>query len=1055
MSQSQPRRDPAFERFATANPPKPALVGRISEMQQLSTALMRVARGHGSTIFLTGEAGIGKTRLAQEALAIARTRGFRVLQTRAFQVEDGLAYAPFIGAIGPFLRSLDLARQLPLVTGLPDLGRLFGGLRLPTPEPLSDPAVEKMRLFEAVACLIERLARQSPLVVFLDDLHWADPASLELFHYVARGLAELKALLLATCTSPQLNLARGLRPMLQSLQRAGLAEEMPVSRLVAQDIASMARGLLGDELPPTLLDLLNARTGGTPLYVEALVHAFIDAGQLVRKTGRWELEPGAADVLPASVRELVAQTLERLEGTERRAFDLIAVIGGSAPHRLVQVVSGLEHDVLVETLRRLKSLGLVDEEVVGPEVTYRLTHPLVQEVAYADLPEMARRHLHAAIANALERLLPQDATLSSYPTPSIASGQALGQLARHYRGAGSEADQSRALEILLAAGQRAREAYANDEAARYLGAALVLVRNGVRPRSESSYAGLLFPPLLEWLGEAWQGVGELGAAVAVWEEALTEQEHLGDLAAVARLRRSLATVEWDRGHFDAAQAHLDAGLATLAERELSPELISLCLARITFLTRLGQLDRALAEAAEMMALARRLDSPRTEAEAHFAQFSVCLERWEMSAARLHAFGALASAEAAGDPLLIHRAHDRVAAVALARGQHRLARRHAEIGLHLAQSLGAPALEVAQRQWLVLADCFSGAWEQALRGADEALALARRVGITRIAGFFLGQRAMALIMHGDLAGAEAVVGEIRAALGAGPPVDRHAFGSLPLVEMSLAHESGKDEQALAIAAPLAKPGQPIATAGFPPLAVPLLLSMLAEAQVTAGQPENALATARILDGLDAADAGRPEGWTDETAETRYVASLQSAAEVSYLSALAAYAEGLARRALGETDAALACLAEAAEASAALEMPFDLARARLEWARTASATSSVSRQAAVDAATQSLAIFERLGARRYAQRARRLCHRLGAHPPVARRGRRMDEPLSARELEVARLVVDGLTTAEIANRLFISQHTATTHLRRIYSRLGINSRAMLARYVVEAGLIDAQS
>ena len=174
------------------------LVGRSAEMDQLAAGLERVAHGQGCVMFLVGEAGIGKTRLAHEALALAREQGFLVLEGSAYTLEGHLAYAPILAIFGPFLRRLDSPRQAQLVSGLSDLGRLFNDLRLPAPLPLGNPALEKTRLFEAVARLLERLARETPVLLFLDDLHWADPASIELLHYLARGIADQSVLVLGT-----------------------------------------------------------------------------------------------------------------------------------------------------------------------------------------------------------------------------------------------------------------------------------------------------------------------------------------------------------------------------------------------------------------------------------------------------------------------------------------------------------------------------------------------------------------------------------------------------------------------------------------------------------------------------------------------------------------------------------------------------------------------------------------------------------------------------------------------------------------------------------------
>jgi DNA-binding CsgD family transcriptional regulator len=207
-------------------------------------------------------------------------------------------------------------------------------------------------------------------------------------------------------------------------------------------------------------------------------------------------------------------------------------------------------------------------------------------------------------------------------------------------------------------------------------------------------------------------------------------------------------------------------------------------------------------------------------------------------------------------------------------------------------------------------------------------------------------------------------------------------------------------------------------------LPLAPSLLAEAQVAAGEPVAALAVARAL---AAVDGGAP-----------------------YTAAAAARLEGLARSVLGEHAAALACLERAGTAFAALELPFEAARARMEWAALATTSDPSAAQTAL---TESLAAFERLGAGRYADRTRRLLRELGVRPPAPRRSRPTGGALSARELEVARLVADRLTNAEIASRLVLSPRTVTTHLERIYARLGIGSRGELARYVVAAGLVAA--
>ncbi len=971
---------------------RPPLVGRHAEMDQLAAQLSRAAGRQGCAMFLVGEAGIGKTRLAHEALVLAHERGFLVLEGSAYALEGRLAYAPILAALGPFLRRLDSSRQARLVSGLPDLGRLFTDLRLPAPSPLGDPALEKTRLFEAVARLLERLARETPVLLFLDDLHWADPASIELLHYLARGIADQAVLVLGTYRAEEIDTARGLRQLLTSLRRAGLASEVALARLEPEAVAELAAGLLGGSAPGKLLALLGARAGGTPLFVEALIRTLVDADQLRKRGESWTLGTNPEPVLPPDIRDLILGRLQHLDATERRVLDLITVSGGSVPHIVLREAGEWPDEVLLEAVQRLYTTGLVVEGVDGAEVIYIITHPLIQEVAYAELPEMARRRAHAAIAFALERVRPDD----------------LDRLARHYQAAGSQVDAHRALEVLLAAGERAYGLYANDQAAQYFGAALALMREDRRTQ--------LLPSVLERLGEAWERVGETAAAITVWSEARTLHERMRNASALARLHRRLALAEWDRGHFDAAQAHLEAGLQALAGSEPSAELAELLHVRVILLGRRGDYEGVSASAQHLAALAEQLISRRVLAEAFLAQLRSFSANLNVVAARELAQRALTEAELADEPLLVQRAHDLLALFAYALGEHRVARNHAMLSLAVARQLGAPTLEVYPRNRLVSVNLMAGKWDEALRESAEVVALARRLGFARGIAGALGMRALVHVYCGDLDEATACLAEAHEIFGGGAMPDRNIFNQVALTEMLLALERA---DVTGIQATLSRLDQMLMATDFPLLAQ----ALLAEAQVMVGEPERALTLAENL-------------------------MAHTAPENGFAAALGSRIKGLAQQALGQPTEALPCLGQASRVFTAMEMPFDAARARLEWATLIAATDVA---LAVPALQESLDVFERLGARRYARRARRLLYKLGTRPRSTPHRSPGTTPLSSREIEIVRLVAEDLTNAEIAERLIISPRTVTTHLDRIYARLSINSRTALVRYAIEAGLV----
>ncbi|MDO8671929.1 MAG: AAA family ATPase [Dehalococcoidia bacterium] len=527
--------------------PASPFVGREEELQRLAAALALASHGKGGVIFLTGEPGIGKTRLAREALAVAKERGFTILDGRAYPLEVGLAYAPLVDAFRPLIGKADPARLKSLAGDLPSLGHLFEGLRLPPSvlamEGLDDPALEKTRLFEAISRFFERLTQEAPVTLFIDDLHWADSATLELLHYLARGLSDQAGLILASYRAGSMDSAHRLRELVEPLQRAGLADEMALYRLKPDASHKLIRGILGGDAPNGLLSLLDARAGGTPLFIEALIDALIQSGKLKRSTGEndgWVLNPDGATGLPQNVRRLILERLDRLATIERRVLDLLAIMGDATSHAILRTASDLEEETILGALRRLRVVGLVADGIDGLDVTYSITHPLIQEVAYAELPEMERRRAHLTAIKAIE---------------SLAEGQqnAMSRLARHYLGAGSEADSERALAALVAAGERALLLCANEEAARHFEAALAIARRRGLTESLADREEPLLPWLLDRLGEALERVGRPEAAVDVWDEALVERERAGDAVGAARLHSRLALVEWDRGQFDIAK----------------------------------------------------------------------------------------------------------------------------------------------------------------------------------------------------------------------------------------------------------------------------------------------------------------------------------------------------------------------------------------------------------------------------------------------------------------------------------------------------------------------
>ena len=272
------------------------LVGRDAELRVLRTVLPRVLENQAQVLAVSGQAGVGKSRLAQECMAVARDRGFLPLAGAGGALQQDLAYAPLVEALRPLVCAPAEPGRSALVEGLPDLGRLFGDLSLPPSPELRDPGLERTRMFESVCRLLERASARQPVVLLLDDAHWADRGSLALLHYLVRGLAGRPILAILTYRDDEADEALG--ELLAGLRRAGALTELPLTGLSDEAVGLLAHNLLDGAVPAGLLDVLTSRSGGLPLFVDALVGSFVESGALYRYEGLWALAPEHAEAVP-------------------------------------------------------------------------------------------------------------------------------------------------------------------------------------------------------------------------------------------------------------------------------------------------------------------------------------------------------------------------------------------------------------------------------------------------------------------------------------------------------------------------------------------------------------------------------------------------------------------------------------------------------------------------------------------------------------------------------------------------------------------------------------
>jgi DNA-binding NarL/FixJ family response regulator len=482
------------------------LVGRERECAQLASPVADALAGHGSLILLAGEAGVGKTMLVR-----------RVLTRSSLIVLEGVATPGGTSAFGPLVQVLRGYLRLP--NGGPLIeGPLAAHLALLLPElGPADPAGDPATLFEAIRLALATIAARQPTALFLDDLQWADDATLELLPALARTLPEQPLLVLAAYRSDELPRGHPIRRMRSELRRSGQLRQVLVEPLDAEATAALVDRTLGSAAP-TLRRAVFDRTDGIPLYVTELAAALAASGLLQPGPSGLELLDGADVPLPDSVRDAVLLRATGLSDDARAAAMAAAVAGQVFDPELVRAVAGLEAwpD---ELLRQ----GIITEESSG-RMAFR--HALIRDAFYGDIPWTTRIKLHSAVAQRLT---------TDRVTPNV--------VAEHWV-LGRQHDRAR--EALLAAADEFCTLHAYRDGARAFRRALELWPESADERSRLDS--------LERLARCTELAGDLGAAATVWREVADGRQRDDDLLRLGDAQRRLAAVLELQGRWQEALA---------------------------------------------------------------------------------------------------------------------------------------------------------------------------------------------------------------------------------------------------------------------------------------------------------------------------------------------------------------------------------------------------------------------------------------------------------------------------------------------------------------------
>jgi hypothetical protein len=430
------------------------LVGRRAELDRLRGILTDTLGGRGQMVLLSGEPGVGKSRLAQEMLVQARLSGARVLRGGSYEFEAATPYLPFVEALRGWLNETgDEALREATVDIAPDLARLAPELAVrlgPFPErPPLTPAEERLRLYDAVARLFRRLAGRG-LVVFLDDLHWADQGSLALVHSLLRNITADPILILGAYREVELDRSHPLAAALVEWNRERLVTRLPLGRLSAAETRSFLATLFGQEtVGEAFAGAIHKETEGNPFFLEEVVKALIEQGQIYRDGNEWMSDTAENLAIPQSVKEAIGRRLDRLTPVCLEALHLAAALGKVFNFAELAAASGRSEDELLDALDEAGHAQLLRADTGD---RFAFTHDKIREVLYGETNPVRRRRLHHRILEAIERV--HAGRLEDHIT----------DLAHHAVQAG---EMAKGFDYSLRAVDRSERVYAHDEARRY------------------------------------------------------------------------------------------------------------------------------------------------------------------------------------------------------------------------------------------------------------------------------------------------------------------------------------------------------------------------------------------------------------------------------------------------------------------------------------------------------------------------------------------------------------------------------------------------------------
>lgn len=690
-----------------------SLVGREEELVPVLRALPPRDADVPRLVLFAAEAGTGKTRMLAETAWRARDAGVLTLAGSCYEQESRLPYGPIHDALADYVRTEpECVLRAQLEAFLPELAQIVPEVRTRLggePPVVGDTGGQRLALFATVSQVFERISQDTPLVLLLDDLHWADDVTLQLLHYLLRQPALDRMLIVGAYRQEEVSENEPLLQLETERHGAGarFVHVISLAPLQEQELGAFVEGRMRDRCALGLVQSLYTRSGGNPFFADQMLRLLEQEKQLELGEEGWHLTDGVTIELPVEVRETVARRLRRLDPDEQEVLRLGAVLGRDFSFPALEAMWERDERSLFAALDAAQASYVLRETEGG----YSFRHPLLREVVYDRAPVRRRTRLHQRAAAELEILY------------GDRRGEHAAELAWH---ALHGENREQAVRYSILAGEQAASLYAYAEAEQHFRTALGLLAEVDAPDDPAGEDVRLKAMALEKLGALLKTVGQYGEAIRLLRQAVERYAVLGDLDGQRRAVAHSGRVHLGRGTVDEGLAELSAALDRLGGGTPSPGLAALHLSLAFLLFRSGRYAEQLETAECAAELSRSSGDRRLFAEAMLVR-AYALPYMSQQRDESRDFGraleeVVRLAEEIGDVATLSRALCALGPYFAEKGELEAARRYLSRAMELAERLGDRSRIAFIASTCGFAAYLQGEWDEAQAFFERSLAI---------------------------------------------------------------------------------------------------------------------------------------------------------------------------------------------------------------------------------------------------------------------------------------------------------------------------------------------